>query len=106
MGREEVDKSTRRVGSTHAWRGRLSRSEISTSGELVDCEVTTRVVVVGLSATVLTLVAIHISYLKIKKVKITCGYFLFWLYSSRLRGSSRFRLRPLRLGRLLGGGHF
>ena len=55
-GEEEMDVRSRRVSSTHAWRGKRSRrSDISSSG-LVGLRVgTTRTRVVGLVAAVLTL---------------------------------------------------
>jgi hypothetical protein len=49
-----MEVSSRRVRSTHAWRGRLSRrSEISSSAEVGGCGVTTSLL--GLAATFLTL---------------------------------------------------
>ena len=55
VGREEMEVRSRRVSSTHAWRGRRTRSEISSSG-LVG---TTRTGIVGLVASVLTLAATY-----------------------------------------------
>jgi hypothetical protein len=52
-----MDVRSRRVSSTHAWMGRWSRSEISSSGEVEDWVGTTRSGVVGLAVAVLTLAA-------------------------------------------------
>jgi hypothetical protein len=58
VGREEMDVRSRRVSSTHAWRGRRSRrSEIFSSGDEEGWVGTTSSGVVGLAATVLTLAA-------------------------------------------------
>jgi hypothetical protein len=58
VGREEMYVRSRRVSSTHAWRGKRSRrSEISSSGEEEDWVRTTSSGVVGLAAAVLTLAA-------------------------------------------------
>jgi hypothetical protein len=61
VGRKDMDLRIRRVYSTRGWRGRRSRSsEISSSMEAVLWVVTTRLVVVGLAAAVLTHVAAFI----------------------------------------------
>ena len=57
VGREEMDVRSRQVSSTHAWVGRRSRSEMSSSGEVEAWVGTTRSGIVFLAAAVLTLVA-------------------------------------------------
>ena len=58
VGREDMDVRSRRVSSTHAWMGsRSRRSDISSSGEVVDWVGTTSSGVEGLAAAVLTLAA-------------------------------------------------
>jgi hypothetical protein len=62
-GRVEMDVRSRRVSSTHAWRGRWSsRSEISSSGEVGDWVGTTSSGVVGLAAAVLKLAALFFEF--------------------------------------------
>ena len=77
--------NNRRFSSTHASRGKLSRSEIPSNGEVVRCVVTTRLVVLRLTATVLTLMA---------------ALFLGFTVEG-----CNFRHRLLGLDSLLGGGH-
>ena len=82
-----MDVRSRRVSSTHAWRGRRSRrSEISSSGALCGDH---QVGGCWLSGSDF----------------YTRGCFLFRLPSSRFSCCCGFRLRLLRPGRLPGGGH-
>ena len=83
VGREEMDERSLRVSTTHAWRGRWSRSEISSSGEVDHqagcCGCGGR----GFD---------------------THGCFLLRLPRSPFRGRCGFDFRFLRPGRLPGGG--
>jgi hypothetical protein len=49
-GREGMEVSSRRVSSTYAWSGRLSRSEMSSRAEVGCCGVTTGLLVFGLGS--------------------------------------------------------
>ena len=89
VAREEIGVSSWRVISTHAARGRLSRSEIPSSGEGVGCG----------------------GYHQFNRIRfISHGFdardcLFFGLYSSRLRGCCGFRLKLLWRGHLPCGGH-
>jgi hypothetical protein len=55
-----MEVSSRQVSSTHAWRVRLSISEMSSRAEVGGYGVTTRLLALGLAATVLTLASVFV----------------------------------------------
>ena len=89
--RVEMNARSRRVSSTHAWNGSCARrSEISSSVKVGLWVGTTRLVVVGVAAAVLTL---------------TAAFFLDFP-EARVEAAEDLTSGFFRLGRFSGGGHY